>query len=99
MELGFFARIAPFGVEQVRCEFVEDLWRAHVAGVHQIEIDAFADDAGVLRDRWADQIGGQLQHRVVVEFGGEPFLRQFDPVALRRAGNGFPVRRVRGARP
>ena len=35
----------------------------------------------VLGDRRADEVRGQLQHGVVIELGGEPFLRQFDPIA------------------
>ena len=53
----------------------------HVAEMLQIEVDAFADDAGVLRDRGADQIGSQFQHRVVIELCGEPLFRQFDPIS------------------
>ena len=47
----------------------------------QIQINPLADDAGVLRNRWADKIRGQLQNGIFVEFGGQPFLRQFDPIA------------------
>ena len=43
---------------------------------------ALADDPGVARDRRADEVGGELQDRVVVEFGREPFLRQLDAVAF-----------------
>ena len=32
--------------------------------------------------RRADQIRGQLQHGIVVEFGGQPFFGQFDAIAL-----------------
>ena len=56
--------------------------RPHVAQVLEAQVDAFADDAGVPRDRRADEVGGQLQHGVVVELGGQPFLRQLDAIAL-----------------
>ena len=35
-----------------------------------------------LRDGRADEIGGQLENRIVVEVGGEAFLGQFDAVAF-----------------
>ena len=60
----------------------EQRGRPHVAQVFEVEIDTLADDAGVLRDRRADEIGRQLQHGVVVEFGGQPLLGQFDAVAF-----------------
>ena len=50
--------------------------------VDKVQVDAFADDAGVLRDRWPDEVRGQFQDRVVVEVGGQPFLGQFDPIAF-----------------
>ena len=53
----------------------------HVAGVNQIEVHPFANDAGVLGLGCADQVRGQLQHGVLVELGGQPFLGQFDAVA------------------
>ena len=54
----------------------------HVAQVLEVQVHAFADDAGVARDRRADEVGRQLQDRVVVEVGGQPFLGQLDAVAF-----------------
>ena len=82
IELGLLAGVAPLGVEQTLGEVEEQRGRPHVAQVLEVQVHAFADDAGVAGDRRADQIGGQLQDRVVVELGGEPLLRQFDAVAL-----------------
>ena len=55
---------------------------AHVAEMFEIEVDAFADDAGVPRDRTARRVGGEFQDRVVVEVGGQPLLGQLDAIAL-----------------
>ena len=54
----------------------------HVAQVLEAQVDAFADDAGVARDRRADEVGREFQDGVVVEVGGQPFLRQFDAIAF-----------------
>ena len=45
VELGFFAGIAPFGVEQTLGEVEQQRGAAQIAGVDQVEIDTFADDA------------------------------------------------------
>ena len=48
------------------------------------QIDAFADDAGVASDGRTDQIWSQLQHRIGVELGFEPFFGKFDTIAVAR---------------
>ena len=55
--------------------------RAHVTRVDQIQVNALADDALVLRNRWADEIRSQFQHGIVVELCGQPLFGQFDPIA------------------
>ena len=82
VELGLLAGIAPFGVEQALGDVEEQRGRPHVAQVFQVQVDAFADDAGVPGDRRADEVGRQLQDRVVVEVGRQPFLGQFDAIAF-----------------
>ena len=82
VELGRFAGVAPFGVEQALGDVKKQRGRPHVSQVFQTEIDGFADDPGVLGDGRAHQIGGQLQDGVVVELGGQPFFGQFDAVAF-----------------
>ena len=37
--------------------------------VHEVQVHAFADDAGVLRFDGADQVGSQFQDGVFVEVG------------------------------
>ncbi len=82
IELRFFAGIAPFGVEQALGEVEDERGWPHVAGMLQIQVHAFADDAGVPRNRRADEIGGELQDGVIVEVGAQPFLGQLDAIAL-----------------
>ena len=82
VELRLLAGIAPFRVEQPLGEVEEERGRPHVAQVLEVQVDAFADDAGVARDRRADEIGGQFQDGIVVEVGGQPFLGQFDAIAF-----------------
>ena len=53
---------------------------AEVASVNQIEVHALADNPLDRCARRPDQIGRQLQHRVLVELGVEPILRQFNSV-------------------
>ena len=56
--------------------------RPHVAQMLEAHVHALADDAGVAGDRRADEIGAEFQDGVVVEVGGQPFLRQLDAIAL-----------------
>ena len=70
----------------------------HVAQVFEVHVHAFADDAGVPRDGRADEVGRELQDRVVVEVGGQPLLRQLDAIALDARESGFRARRARGGR-
>ena len=67
--------------------------------VLKVEVDTFADDALVLGDRRADEIRGQLQDGVIVEFGGEPFLGQFDPVSGDAWEADFKMHRGQGELP
>ena len=48
----------------------------------EVQVHAFADDAGVARDGRADEVGAEFQDRVVVEVGGEAFLGQLDAIAF-----------------
>ena len=48
----------------------------------EAQLHAFADDALVACSGWSDQIGGELQGRVVVEGGRQPLLGQLDAVPL-----------------
>ena len=81
VELGIFARVAPLGVDQALGQVEQQRGGPHVVQVFQTEFDALADDAFVLRDGGADQIGRQLQDGIVIELGGEALLGQFDAVA------------------
>ena len=99
VELRFLAGIAPFRVEQALSEVEEQRGRPHVAQMLEVQVDALADDAGVARDRWADEVGRQLQDGIVVEFGRQPFLGQFDAIAFDARESGFREHRARAARP
>ena len=48
--------------------------------VLQAQINLLPDDAGVARDRRADEIRRQLQDRVGVELGSQPLFGQLDAV-------------------
>jgi hypothetical protein len=56
-------------------------WTAHVAEVFQTEFDAFADDAFVLRDGWADKIGVSSRTESSLNVAVKPLFGQFHPVA------------------
>ena len=82
VELRLLAGIAPLGVEQPLGEVEDERGRPHVAEVLEVQVHALADDAGVARDRWADEVGREFQDGVVVEVGGQPLLGQLHAVAL-----------------
>ena len=48
----------------------------------QAEVNVRTDDAGVPGNRGANQVRRQLQDGVAIECCGQPFLGQFDAVAL-----------------
>ena len=91
MEFGFFARIAPFGVDEPLGDFVEDRRLANLVEVLQAKVFGFADDPRALRERWADKIRGQHKFRIVVEFGGELLFGQLDTVAFDARKSDFEV--------
>ena len=47
MELGLLSGVAPFRVKQALRNVEEQRGRPHIAQVLQVEVHAFADDAGV----------------------------------------------------
>ena len=53
VQLRLLAGVAPFGVEQPLRDVEDERGRPHVAQVLQAHVHAFADDAGVARDRGA----------------------------------------------
>ena len=82
MELRLFAWIAPFRVEQPLGDVEDERGGPHIAQMLEAHIHAFADDAGVARDRRADEVGAEHQDGVVVEIGGQPFLGQLHAIAF-----------------
>ena len=82
VELRLLAGVAPLRVEQPLGDVEDERGRPHVAQVLEVHVHAFADDAGVARDRRADEVGAEFQDRVVVEVGGQPFLGQLDAIAF-----------------
>ena len=99
VELCVFTGVTPFGVEQALGDVEQQRGAAHVAGVNKVEINTFTDDALVLGNRRADKIRGQFQHGIFIELCGQPFLRQFDPIALQHGESGFQGNRDRDERP
>jgi hypothetical protein len=45
VELGLLVRVAPLGVEEPPGEVIEQCRAAEVAGVHETQVDRFAEDA------------------------------------------------------
>ena len=44
VELGIFAGVAPFVQDEVGSQLIQNLRRTNVSGMHQIEVNLFADD-------------------------------------------------------
>ncbi len=82
VQLRFAIGIAVLAQHQMGGELVDHLRRPHVAGMDQIEVHRLADDPGIAGFGGADQVRGELKHRVFVERCVEPFLRQLDAIAL-----------------
>jgi len=82
MKLGLLAGVAPFGVEQPLGQMKQQGGGAQIVEMLEIEVDGLADDAGIAGDRGADQIGAELQDRIVVEDRAQALLRQLDAVAF-----------------
>ena len=98
VQLRLLAGVAPLGFQKPPGEVENHGGRAHLLEMLEAQVHALADDALVARDERADQIGGELQRRVVVERGREPLLRELDAVPLhaRKADlAGIPLRRDR----
>ena len=79
---GLVAGVAALRVRAAPGEVKQDRRAPHVVQMLQRQIHALADDPLVLCDRRADQVGRQFEHRVGGEARREPFLGQFDAVAL-----------------
>ena len=61
---------------------VDQRGRAQIPAVDQVQVDALANDAGIVRDGRADDVRGEDQGRVLAELRVDVFLRQFDAVSL-----------------
>ena len=80
--LGILTGVPPLGIQQPSGNVKQQRRPAHIFQMLQAEIDILADDSLVLGNRRTNEIRGQLQHRFVIKLRGQPFLRQFDTVAL-----------------
>ena len=86
---------APVFLQQGLGEMVDQRGRAQIPAVDQVQVDAFADDAGIVGDGRADDVRREDQGRVLAELRVDVFLRQFDAVSLHaREANltGVPIR-------
>jgi murein L,D-transpeptidase YafK len=70
VEPGLFAGVAPLLKDEVGCQFVEDLRRADVFRVDEVEVGSLTDDARLLSLGGAHEIGREFEDRVVVECRG-----------------------------
>ena len=86
---------APVFLQQGLGEMVDQRGRAQIPTVDQVQVDALADDAGIVRDGRADDVRREDQGRVLAELRVDVFLRQFHAVSLHaREANltGVPIR-------
>jgi len=67
-------------VKQPSGEVEQECSTSQVLQVLQAQIHVLADDAGVLGDGGTDQIRGEIEHRIVREFGLQTLLRQLHPI-------------------
>src|SRR5207248_1252805 len=74
IKLWLLTGIAKLRVEQSLGNVEQQRGRPHVPQVLQTKIDALADDAGISRDRRADDVGGEYQYRIIVEIRVETFF-------------------------
>src|SRR4051794_31251282 len=89
MELRFLAGVAPFGVKKTLSDMKKQRGRPHISKMLKVHVYAFADDSGISRYRRADQVGAEYQYGIVIEFGREAFLREFNPVAFNTGETDF----------
>src|SRR5690606_319679 len=82
MQLRRFARIAVLLIEKALGQMEQDGRAAHVVEVLDRQVNALADDALVLGNGRPDKGRRQLEHRVLVEAGGELLVRQLDAITL-----------------
>ena len=69
------------GLEQPLGQVQHQRGGAQIAGVHQFQVQALADDSFIPRLRRAHQIGGEVQPGIRGEVGGQVFLGRVFPVA------------------
>ena len=82
VQLRFLAGVAPLGLQEPLGEVEDQSRGTHLLEMLETQVHPFADDPLVSRDGGSDQIGGELQGRVLVEGGGQPLLGQLDAVPL-----------------
>src|SRR5262249_21165535 len=82
VQSGCFIGVAPFAVEQPLRKVKQQRGAPRVFQVFQAEVNVRTDNAGIPGDRGTDQVWRELQHGVAIKLGSQPFLRQFDAVAL-----------------
>ena len=74
--------VSPLGLQQPLCQVQHEGGCAKVAGIDQIQVNAFADDPLNSRTRWTDKGGIQMQPRLLGEVGDQVLLGRILPVAL-----------------
>ena len=82
VELGLLFRVAPVVFQQRLGEMVDQRGRAQILAVDQAQVDAFADDPGVVGDGRTDDFRGEHEGRVVVERCVHVLFGQLHAVAL-----------------
>ena len=98
VQLRLLFRVAPVVFQQGLGEMVDQRRRAQILAVDQTQVDAFADDPGVVGDGRTDDLRREHERRVVVERCVHVLFGQFHAVALdaREADlAGIPLRRDR----
>ena len=82
VELGLLAGVTPLCLDESLGEVEEEGGLSDLVEVFEVEVDAFADDALVAGVGGANDVGRELQRRLVGELGGELLGGEFDSVTL-----------------
>ena len=82
VQLRILVAVAPVFFQQGLGEVVHQRGGAQVAAVHQVQVDALADNPGVVGNGRTDDFRGEHQRRVPVELRVHVLFGQLDAVAL-----------------
>jgi hypothetical protein len=82
MKLRVFTRITPLGIEQALRDMEQHVERRMSSKVLKAQVNVFADDSGVLRDRRAHEDRASTRTESSLNSGRQPLFRQLHTVAI-----------------